>query len=168
MSKPFFNTPESIRLLDMEAHDWVGTPFAPRGRLKHVGVDCVGLVAGIYVAMGVIKKFEPGPYALDEGQHAKTSKVEAWFSGRREFEKCSAGVPPAPGDTLIFNLARVGHHVGLVLENRDVIHAMYRRIAMVSSLDESFYASAIVGIYRPLQPEGTMACCRSSAGGRAT
>lgn len=35
-----------------EARTWIGTPFRHQGRLKRVGVDCVGLIVGVGVAVG--------------------------------------------------------------------------------------------------------------------
>jgi cell wall-associated NlpC family hydrolase len=36
-----------------EALTWVGTPFHHRGRVKHVGVDCVGVVIETAKAVGI-------------------------------------------------------------------------------------------------------------------
>lgn len=31
-----------------EAKTWIGTPYVPKGRVKHVGVDCGGLLYEVY------------------------------------------------------------------------------------------------------------------------
>jgi cell wall-associated NlpC family hydrolase len=36
-----------------EAREWIGTPFAHGQMLKHVGCDCVGLIAGVAFALGM-------------------------------------------------------------------------------------------------------------------
>lgn len=36
-----------------EARTWIGTPFVHQGRLKGVGVDCVGVVIGVAHALGI-------------------------------------------------------------------------------------------------------------------
>lgn len=36
-----------------EARRWIGTPFHHQGRLRGVGVDCVGLIVGVAVALGI-------------------------------------------------------------------------------------------------------------------
>lgn len=36
-----------------EAYKWIGTPYHHQGRLRGVGVDCVGLLLGITDALGV-------------------------------------------------------------------------------------------------------------------
>ncbi len=153
--KPFFSTPESLAALDKAARSWIGTPFAPHAMAKGAGADCVHVVAAIYIDLGVLKSFDPGNYALDEGSHLKASKVEQWFNGRPEFGLVGRDTPcaPQPGDTLVFNLARVGHHVGLMLSAGDFLHvfAQQRRPVMTSNLRESFYARRIAAIYRPLE-----------------
>jgi NlpC/P60 family putative phage cell wall peptidase len=36
-----------------EARSWLDTPFQHQGRVKFVGVDCVGLVLGVAKALGI-------------------------------------------------------------------------------------------------------------------
>lgn len=36
------------------ARSWLGTPFVHQARLKHAGVDCVGLVIGVGKELGII------------------------------------------------------------------------------------------------------------------
>lgn len=156
---PFFSTPESVKALDLEARGWEGTPFAPHAIVKHGGVDCVGLVAGIYLALGVIKKFEPGKYTLDEGQHGEESKVLKWFAGQPEFVRAIlpladghlAPLAPwvQPGDVICMKFANVEHHVGLMLDKGDFIHAVPSRRAQVSNLRESYYSDRITALFRP-------------------
>lgn len=37
-----------------EARSWVGTPYRHQARLKRVGVDCVGLILGVGIALEVL------------------------------------------------------------------------------------------------------------------
>lgn len=149
LATPFFNTPERIQMLDLEAREWIGTPFAAHARIKHAGADCVGLIAGIYLAVGVLKRYEPGKYALDEGAHGAESKVIAWLTGHPGFREITNG-ELTPGDVICFQLERMPHHAGLALEHGDFIHALPQRFATVSSLRESFYRRKIRAIFRPV------------------
>jgi len=146
--KPFFDTPEKIDALEAEARTWVDTPFVPHAMVKQAGADCVHLVAGIYLACGALKKLKTERYALDEGNHLKASKVSNWFANRQDFQRVEN---LKPGDALVFNLAIVGHHVGLMLTGDEFIHAFPGRRVQISYLRESFYASRIVEIQRPME-----------------
>lgn len=148
---PFFNSTERFKSLFLEAEDWCGTPFVPHGAIKHVGADCVGLVAGIYLALGALKEFQPGSYSMDEGGHLENSKVLAWLNARREFVKVSGedAFLLQPGDTICFHLGRVEHHVGLFLGEGKFIHALPQRFAMITDLRNSYYSRRITAIYRP-------------------
>lgn len=154
----YFSRPERIRALDREARDWVGTPFAAHAMVKHAGVDCVHLVAGIFLALGVIKKFEPPKYMLDEGAHGENSKAIEWLTHSPQFVRCViplADQPYAswtkPGDVVVLRLARVEHHIGLMLENGDFVQAIYKRKVIVSNLRESLFSKNITALYRPME-----------------
>ncbi|HEY4416856.1 MAG TPA: NlpC/P60 family protein [Verrucomicrobiae bacterium] len=142
----YFSSPERFKQLEAEAKKWVGTPFVAKAMVCGAGVDCVHLVAGIYIACGVFKKFMPGQYALDEGSHLKQSKVSAWFASQPNFTKVT---DLQPGDAALMNLALVGHHMALILPGNQAIHAFPNRKVMVADLRQSFYRKAIVEIYRP-------------------
>ena len=48
-----------------EALTWLGTPWAHRGRVKGVGVDCAQFVLAAYAGAGVIQAFDTGEYPRD-------------------------------------------------------------------------------------------------------
>lgn len=144
--QPYFNSVEKILRLDTEARSWLGTPFAPHAMVKGAGVDCVHLVAGILLGIGAIHEFKPGPYTLDEGNHLKESKVISWFENHPDFE--TVQTPFIAGDILCFNLALVGHHIGLVLCDGNIIHSLPKRFVMMADRRESFYSRKIIGAYR--------------------
>jgi cell wall-associated NlpC family hydrolase len=145
--QPYFNSVEKILQLDTEARSWLGTPFAPKAMVKGAGVDCVHLVAGILLAVGALKEFTPGNYSLDEGNHLKESKVIGWFANHHDFSLID-NPPFVTGDVLCFNLALVGHHVGLIIGDGHIIHALPKRQVMLADPRESFYTRHIVATYR--------------------
>jgi cell wall-associated NlpC family hydrolase len=150
--KTFFQTPERIAALDKEARSWTGTPFASHAMIKGAGVDCVHLVAGVYLAVGVLKEFDSGKYALDEGVHAGESKLIHWFDNRADFVGVQASACPTPGDSLIFRLGgRVEYHAGLMLDRGDFLNVLPGRFTIVSNLRESFYRRRITAVYRPME-----------------
>lgn len=148
---PIFSTPQRIKTLDLEARSWVGTPFAAHAMVKGAGADCVHLVAGIFLKLGVIKTFEPPKYMLDEGGHAENSKALAWFESHPQFDLLDDAAKLQPGDIIAMKIARVEHHIGLMLEHGDFVQALYRRRVLVSNLRESLFAKNITAIYRPME-----------------
>lgn len=42
-----------------EARSWAGTPFVHQGRVKHVGVDCVGILVGVGRRLGLTNYDNP-------------------------------------------------------------------------------------------------------------
>jgi len=149
--KPFFNSPERLAALGAVAQSWLDTPFAPHAMVKGAGVDCVHLVAAIYLHCGVLSEFRPPRYSLDAGHHNKDSQLLAWLNDSPRF----ASVPfdPAsvlPGDTLTFNLGLSEHHVGLMLDGQRFIHVLPRRRVIISSLAESYYRRRVTSVFRPV------------------
>lgn len=45
-----------------EARTWIGTPFKHQGRLKGVGVDCVGVIVGVAKSLNILD-YNPTNYS---------------------------------------------------------------------------------------------------------
>lgn len=147
----YFNSPDKILVLEKEAIQWVGTPFAAHQSVKRGGVDCVRLVAALYIATGFLREFNPPRYAMGEGNHRHNSKLLEWFDGRTDFERHElAEGMPMPGDTLCFNMSLSGHHAGIMLQDGWFLHALPSRFVLRSDLRESLYRRKIIAIFRPL------------------
>jgi cell wall-associated NlpC family hydrolase len=112
------------------------------------GVDCVNLAAAIYEGAGVIEKFDPPPYKMDGGHVLARSQIYAWLNDSSDFYEIPSNVRQ-PGDLICFNLGGVSHHVGVLLEGNQIIHAMQR--AGVVKCD---YGASLLRrtdrIYRPM------------------
>lgn len=50
-----------------EAKTWIGTPIQHQGRLKGVGVDCVGFVSGVFMALGCKVRYRHNYSKLPDG-----------------------------------------------------------------------------------------------------
>ena len=98
----------------VEARSWENTPFAHKGRTKGRAVDCIGLVHGAALAIGLIGDELPD-YARnpvsDDLQHALKNHP-ALMEVRTL----------APGDILLFKLVKFGQHVG-IFTGRNLIHS---------------------------------------------
>jgi NlpC/P60 family putative phage cell wall peptidase len=107
-----------------EALTWQGTPFAHLQSCKGVASDCVGLVIGVFKALGCIDpQWFPRPYA----QHWHVHKnQELLLETLQEFgftEKPAGDL--LPGDLLVFRFGRVSSHVGLYVGNGEMVHAYF-------------------------------------------
>lgn len=133
--------------LDIEAASWIGTPFLAHGTIKGAGVDCVHLAAGIYQATGILKDFRPPAYDVAEGIHIENSKVLDYIRGRGWPEVAVQDIQP--GDLLTFRMGRSVHHVGVVINSRQFIHARPDRGVRYGSITDPTWAKRLVHVFRP-------------------
>lgn len=136
-----------IQWLHDEAERWVGTPFHPHARTIGAGVDCVNLAAAIYEASGVIERFAPPPYKMDGGSHLARSQIYAYLNQDPDFYELPVSVRQ-PGDLVCINLGTVAHHVGILLENNEIIHAVQRQGVVRCDYGSSFVRRTD-RLYRP-------------------
>lgn len=100
---------------------WIGTPFHPGGRLRGVGCDCVGLLLGVALDLG-LTKFDPGTYR----QKSRDRRLQATLSFL-----CPSGTGEL-GDILLFEYVQSGlpQHVGIA-SPVGIIHAHLSRGGVV-------------------------------------
>lgn len=101
-----------------EAHEWLGTPWHHRARVKGQGVDCGQLIGEIFTACGLVDAFDTGDYSMQHHLHRSDELVKGWverFAGPVE--------TPLPGDLVLFKFGRCFSHLGLVVAWPTIIHA---------------------------------------------
>jgi cell wall-associated NlpC family hydrolase len=86
---------------------------------------------------------------MDGGDHADASQVLSWLEAHPNFRRVEAA-DPLFGDFVTFRLARVAHHVGLVLEPPSFIHSIRGYGVIESRLDDPTYAKRFERVYRPV------------------
>lgn len=100
------------------ARAWLGTAFAHQGRVRGVGVDCVGLAVSIGHELG-----------LFAGDRTDYSGLPDGVTLQRELGavlECIDGADAQPGDVLVFwrsPKTRHAQHVGILGEAGTLIHA---------------------------------------------
>lgn len=112
-----------------EARRWIGTPYHLQQRLCGVGCDCVGLIVGVGLALGLIEAHGvPADYRA-EADPRLVPELDRLF--RRQ-----VGLDAAPGDILLMwvdGRSRAPQHLAIVSECDTVIHGLatggIRRIA---------------------------------------
>lgn len=127
-----------------QARTWVGTPWHHDARVKGVGVDCIGLVAGVFAELGVPVNDVRGYGRGDEFERMN-----------RELEKYGLlSHSFAPGHVLVFRncdhaVTPVYNHVG-IFTGDGMIHAWNggSARAVVEMPLSPFWESCLVAGYR--------------------
>lgn len=122
------------------ARGWIGTKFHHQGRVKGVGVDCIGLVVGVAKELG----FE----VVDQVNYAREPKDGELQLALEQYLMPGELVP---GAVVLFKLEKEPQHVGIVSELEDgglgLIHAyMQSRKVVEHGLDKS-WREKIVATY---------------------
>ncbi|CAJ7799686.1 NlpC/P60 family phage cell wall peptidase [Burkholderia pseudomallei] len=124
-----------------EARSWLGTPYQHQGRLKGVGVDCIGLLACI-------------AHALDLSD-ADFTDYERRPDGRLRpvLEQHLRRVPldeADAADVLLFAWASTPIHIAIMTDATHVLHAYIpNRKVVESRLDESMRSRVVAAYHVP-------------------
>ena len=106
-----------------EALTWIGTPFQHGQSCKGRGADCVGLVIGVFRALGCVPSdYFPPPYSQQWHVH-KNEEVMLQAVTAHGFTPSTA--EPEPGDLLTFRFGRVTSHVGIYVGGNAFVHAYF-------------------------------------------
>lgn len=129
-----------------EARSWVGTPYHHQACRKGVGVDCLGLIRGVWSAFGGEAAGQRQTYTRD---WADASGNEAMLDGaRRNLIEVRAG-DMRPGDVLVFRLRAgfVAKHAAILTDEARIIHAMEGCLVSEVALS-SWWRRRIAGVFR--------------------
>lgn len=109
------------------ARGWIGTPYHHQQSKKGIGVDCLGLVRGVWREI-------VGPEAVSVptyGSSWKTGGDDLMMDGLKD-HMFRVDPSPAPGRVLAFRY-RAGlpsHHVAIATSASTMIHAYHKRAVM--------------------------------------
>jgi len=115
------------------ARTWLGTPYHPCAMLKGKGVDCLTLLAAVYVEAGVFKEIPVHPYAKDWHLHRSQ---ELYLQGVLKYAREIEG-PPLPGDIAVWKFGRCFSHGAIVIAWPRVIHAYSGRRCMEENAERA-------------------------------
>lgn len=102
-----------------EARTWLGTPHVHQARIRGVGVDCIGLVVGVALALGLpsAEAFLASPYRT----YAARPNVAALENA------CAAFLVPVAqrqaGDIVLMHFVGEPQHFGILTGGDYLIHA---------------------------------------------
>lgn len=100
-----------------EARTWIGTPFHWQGRVKGVGCDCKGLVAGVAQELGRPEAQSLEALAGDYGAKVDAKRLKAGLA--RLFDKVGN---IQPGDVLLLSVGGKPQHLGIALDEKRMVH----------------------------------------------
>lgn len=105
-----------------EAFTWLETPYHHLARVKHIGVDCAQLVAG--VAENVFPERKPINIEVYSPEWHMHNREEKMCNIMESLGCISKQVDERfPGDILTFKFGRVNSHVGILVNESQFIHA---------------------------------------------
>lgn len=107
-----------------ETRSWVGTRYRHQGRVKGVGVDCIGLVGGVALAVGVPNAAD---WFADRDMHNYARTPDRALLLRA----CARFFDPVPlptardGDVLLFALQGQPRHFAILVDEhrQRIVHA---------------------------------------------
>lgn len=113
-------------IICVAANEWVGTPYQHQARVLDVGVDCAQLIMGVAIMCDMLtdeQADEVEPYTRDWALHNKEEKMIAILEG---FGCTQVDIADQrPGDIITFKYGRVASHLGILVNDNYIIHAMW-------------------------------------------
>jgi cell wall-associated NlpC family hydrolase len=125
------------------AREYIGTPFHFGGRLKGIGVDCGGLLAGVAAEVGLEIEVPPS-YSREDSLRQLMAVL------RQTCEETQIRFMRA-GDILVFSSRRMPGHCGLFTGEGTFIHAYDSpsvQEVVETPLSEA-WRERVVKVYRP-------------------
>jgi len=111
-----------------EARRWIGTPFKHAGRIKGVGADCNGFLAGVYHATGMCEFIEFQHYPRDWFLHSHDDRYLNPI-----MDRCVEVITHDAGDIVLFRQGKLNEegfapwsHGGIIVEWPLIIHARWK------------------------------------------
>lgn len=127
-----------------QARTWLGSPYHHQGRLKGVGVDCIGLLVGVASELGLDVRNVPTNYSRSPDSDRLFREIAT--SGHLEETS-----DPKPGDVVFMKVYGQPTHFGL-LTDAGFIHADATFGVVEVPLDAR-WRSRIVGVYKIIAME---------------
>lgn len=128
------------------ARSWIGTPYHHQACLKGVGVDCLGLVRGVWREIYGCDAETPPAYSPDWAEADQTERMLA--AARRHLIEVDAGAQ-LPGDVVIFRLKRgvVAKHAAILSGPGIMIHAM-EGVPVSEVVMSSWWQRRVAAVFR--------------------
>ena len=150
--RPYFESKQRQELLKAELDSWLDTPWRHMCMAKGRGCDCVGLVFGVLVNVGVLRpeEIEFKPYPPDWHLHKEHLDMLDWFKSRPDVREVKK--PLQNGDILLFQYGKSPSHAGIYYD-KNIYHAVTRRRVIISPFKDPNLCKRIVAVFRIVETE---------------
>lgn len=130
-----------------EALTWLRTPYISGQMVKGAGCDCLTLLAGTFINVGLVAPFPIPRYSAD--WFFNQSK-ETYLEGLLQYciEQEDPSYIPQPGDALLWKFGNCYSHGALVLDYPQIIHAYVGRTCGRENLHQSAYLQYMARRYK--------------------
>jgi NlpC/P60 family putative phage cell wall peptidase len=146
-------TAAQLIVLDI-ARSYLGTPHRHQGRIKGVGVDCIGFLASTAVEAGILSCELVAEFPTDYSRQPSASQLRRLTSRHLRLVPFDSR---APGDIVLMRFAEEPQHLGMLtaVDPDYIIHSAEKGV--VEHRLDSVWRARIVRVYRfpkltPTQP----------------
>lgn len=110
-----------------EARGWIGTPFHHQASIRNIGCDCIGLIAGVALALG-IRGADEWHACPEYHSYSRQPDAKLILRGCARFLEEIPISAVTPADILLLRFERDPMHFALLSSTRPprVIHALSR------------------------------------------
>lgn len=134
-----------------EARTWMGTRFLHQGRMKGVGVDCINLVIGTALELGLITQDQLDNFDNPEyANYGRSPNGTLLLQGCDHFLNRISFPQVKKGDILIFKFVDEAQHFAIVTETNPIymIHSYAHMRKVVEHRFDDVWRKRLVACYR--------------------
>lgn len=130
-----------------EARAWLGTPFQHQGCLKGVACDCIGLVKGVGLALGLVDYDPASPQAQAFASYSMMPDSKRMRQGLATWLLPIPVADVLPADILFMAWTREPQHVALRTDH-GIIHSYSGVGKVVEHVFDESWQRRVVAAYR--------------------
>ena len=131
----------------LEARAWLDTPFHHQASVKGVGCDCIGLIKGVGVALGLVDYDPASPVAQAFGNYSMLPNSRRMREGLATWLVPIAVADTTLADILFMAWGREPQHVAIITD-KGIIHSNSGVGKVVEHVLDESWRRRIVAAYR--------------------
>ena len=125
-----------------KGREFIGTPFVHQGRLKGIGVDCIGLITGVAKELGLFDVVTPPYRRYSDGTLLMQEMLKVFDPADLDSK--------VPGDIIIYwvdKSSKHPQHVGILTET-GVIHTYDRVMKVIEAPTTPRWEDRITHVFK--------------------
>jgi NlpC/P60 family putative phage cell wall peptidase len=131
-----------------EARSWIGTPWQHQAALKGVGCDCIGLIAGVALALGSAEAQRLMQTPEYRNYDRKPDAAMLLLACEELLDPVESFAAALPADVLLMRFTGEPQHFGFLSERGQMIHAYAQAGKVVEQRIDMKWQRRVVGVYR--------------------